>query len=161
MTGVPRGGIRPVLATNVRPVSLAVLAKGRSRIELAKFATVIRSPSSAAYWVVLVIGSTYNSLPAKTQSVVKTAPVRSSLTHSRASARRGLSDRELLDLVEGSQIALDRSTTDLFPILRQLRLYLHHRGELWDFHYANLHYAVEKRYLDTIQKQTGLTPDDM
>ena len=36
------------MATKVRSASLAVLAKGRSRIALAKLATVIRSPSSAA-----------------------------------------------------------------------------------------------------------------
>ena len=64
-----------------------------------------------------------------------------------ASARRGLSDRELLDIVEGKEVDIDRSTSDLFPIVRQLRPYLQHRGMLWDFFHRNLFKAVREQYL--------------
>lgn len=64
-----------------------------------------------------------------------------------ASARRGLSDRELLDVIEGTQLAVENSTTDLFPVLRQLRPYLQPRGELLDFYHRNLYKAVRTKYL--------------
>ncbi len=66
-----------------------------------------------------------------------------------ASARRGLSDRELLDLLEGLGVAIHQSTGDLFPVLRQLRAYLQHRGRLWDFFHRNLFKAVRDHYLPT------------
>ena len=47
-TSVPRGGTCSGSAEKTRSASLAELANGRSRIELPKLATVIRSPSSAA-----------------------------------------------------------------------------------------------------------------
>ena len=48
MTSVPTAGIWAVLGTKTRSESLAELSMGRSRIALAKLATVIKSPSSAA-----------------------------------------------------------------------------------------------------------------
>jgi telomerase protein component 1 len=71
-------------------------------------------------------------------------------------ARRGLSDRELLDLVEGPSVKLEDSTSDLFPILRQLRPYLQHRGTLWDFFHRNLDKAVREHadYLRTEESQS-------
>ncbi len=64
-----------------------------------------------------------------------------------ASARRGLSDRELLDLLEGTDVEVDKTRSDLFPIVRQLRSYLQHRGELWDFFHRNLYKAVHEQFL--------------
>lgn len=64
-----------------------------------------------------------------------------------AGARRGLSDRELLDLVEGQSVGVDQSRSDLFPILRQLRPYLQYRGELRDFSHRNLDKAVRAEFL--------------
>jgi hypothetical protein len=64
-----------------------------------------------------------------------------------ASARRGLSDRELLDLIEGPTVPIEASTSDLFPVLRQLRAYLQHRGDLWDFFHQNLVKAVRESLL--------------
>ena len=64
-----------------------------------------------------------------------------------ASARRGLSDSELLDLTEGNSVAITDSSSDLFPILRQLRPYLQHRGERWDFFHRNLYKAVNEQFL--------------
>ncbi len=64
-----------------------------------------------------------------------------------ASARRGLSDRELLDLLEGPSVATEQSASDLFPVLRQIRSYLQHRGKLWDFFHRNLFKAVRDHYL--------------
>lgn len=66
-----------------------------------------------------------------------------------ASARRGLSDRELLDLIEGPPVDVSQSTSDLFPVLRQLRPYLQHRGRLWDFFHRNLKKAVDASYFTT------------
>ncbi|REK32855.1 MAG: DUF4062 domain-containing protein [Planctomycetota bacterium] len=73
-----------------------------------------------------------------------------------ACARRGLSDRELLDLIEGTGVAVDDSTSDLFPIVRQLRPYLQHRGELWDFFHRNLYKAVHARYLEDDEAQSAV-----
>jgi len=64
-----------------------------------------------------------------------------------ACARRGLSDRELLDLVEEVGRGIADSTSDLFPVLRQLRPHLQHRGELHDFFHRHLFKAVQARYL--------------
>ena len=47
-SSVPIAGIFSVFVVNVRSESLAELSMGRSRIALPKFATVIKSPSSAA-----------------------------------------------------------------------------------------------------------------
>jgi hypothetical protein len=49
--------MRPVKATKARSVSSAELAIGRSRMAAGKLATVIRSPSSAAYRASFVSGS--------------------------------------------------------------------------------------------------------
>jgi len=59
-----------------------------------------------------------------------------------AAARRGLSERELQDLVAG----LD-GAGDLFAVLRQLRPYLLRRAGLIDFYHRNLFKAVRERYL--------------
>jgi hypothetical protein len=64
-----------------------------------------------------------------------------------ASARRGLSDREVLDVLEGKGVPISESRTDLFPVLRQLRPYLQHRGPLRDFFHRNLFKAVRDQYL--------------
>jgi telomerase protein component 1 len=64
-----------------------------------------------------------------------------------ASARRGLADRELLELIEGAGRAIEESTGDLFPVLRQIRPYLLHRGELNDFYHRNFLKAVREKYL--------------
>jgi telomerase protein component 1 len=74
--------------------------------------------------------------------------VRSVLT-SLASARRGLSDRELLGLVEGLDVAIEASASDLFPVLRQLRSYLLDRGGLLTFFHRNLLRAVQGYYCDS------------
>jgi hypothetical protein len=55
-----------------------------------------------------------------------------------AAARRGLSERELLDLAEGPEVEISQSKSDLFPILRQLRPYLQHRDAQVDFYHQNL-----------------------
>lgn len=39
------------------------------------------------------------------------------------------------------------SQSDLFPILRQIRPYLQHRGELWDFFHRNFFKAVNEQFL--------------
>jgi WD40 repeat protein len=65
-----------------------------------------------------------------------------------ASARRGLSERELQEL-----LATTAGRDDLFPVLRQLRPYLLNRAGLNDFYHRNLSKAVRQRYLDTPQKQ--------
>lgn len=64
-----------------------------------------------------------------------------------ASARRGLSDRELLDIIEGTSVLIADSDSDLFPMLRQLRPYLQYRGELRDFFHRNLYKAVDQQSL--------------
>lgn len=64
-----------------------------------------------------------------------------------ACARRGLADRELLELIEGVGTSIDASTSDLFPVLRQLRAYLQRRGELNDFFHRHLYQAARKAYL--------------
>ena len=64
-----------------------------------------------------------------------------------ACSRHGLSERELLDLLEGEQVMIEESAGDLFPILRQLRPYLQRRGDLVDFHHGNLLKAVQEHYL--------------
>ena len=63
-----------------------------------------------------------------------------------ACARSGMSERELLEMVEG--VGVEESTSDLFPVLRQLRPYLQHRGEMVDFFHRGLYKAVRERYLD-------------
>lgn len=64
-----------------------------------------------------------------------------------ACARRGLSDRELLDIIEDKSVSISKSDSDLFPILRQLRPYLQHRGDLRDFFHRNLYKAVDREFL--------------
>jgi WD40 repeat protein len=59
-----------------------------------------------------------------------------------ASARRGLSERELRSLTASLPGA-----DDLFAVLRQLRPYLLRRGSLVDFYHRNLFKAVRARYL--------------
>ena len=70
-------------------------------------------------------------------------------------ARRGLSDRELLELVEGPGTKIEESTSMLFPILRQLRPYLQHRAELLDFFHRNLYRAARNHYLSTEESQAA------
>ena len=64
-----------------------------------------------------------------------------------ACAYRGLSDREMLELIESVGTRIDQSTTDLFPILRQIRAYLLHRGELNGFYHSNFLRAVLDLFL--------------
>lgn len=66
-----------------------------------------------------------------------------------ACARRGLSERELLDLIEGTHISIEQSTSDLFPILRQLRPYFQTRGPLLDFFHRHLAKASHEEYFST------------
>ncbi len=68
--------------------------------------------------------------------------VRAALTHL-AVARRGLSERELKEIV-----AHLSGAEDLFAILRQLRPYLLNRAGLLNFYHVNLGLAVATRYLD-------------
>jgi hypothetical protein len=65
-----------------------------------------------------------------------------------ASARRGLSERELQELVVG----LD-GADDLFPVLRQLRPYLLSRAGLIGFYHRNLFKAVRECYLASAEQQ--------
>lgn len=59
-----------------------------------------------------------------------------------ASARRGLSEKELSELI------VDLSgKEDLFPVLRQLRTYLMERGEIIDFFHRGLYKAIHSLYL--------------
>ena len=62
-----------------------------------------------------------------------------------ATSRSGMSEPELLEMVE--EIDVEQSTGDLYPILRQLRPYLQHRGELLDFFHRGLYKAVRQWYL--------------
>jgi tetratricopeptide (TPR) repeat protein len=73
-----------------------------------------------------------------------------------ASARRGMAERELLELLERPGIEISESTSDLFPVLRQLRPYLQNRGQLRDFFHSNLLKAVRARYLDAHDKQCAV-----
>ncbi|MDD2737079.1 MAG: DUF4062 domain-containing protein [Desulfuromonadaceae bacterium] len=66
-------------------------------------------------------------------------------------ARRGLSERELLDLFEGEKVSIEDSTSDLFPILRQLRPYLQFRGTQLDFYHQHLAKAVNGEYFNNIK----------
>ena len=83
-----------------------------------------------------------------------------------ASARHGLSERELQDLLlpsptgrgaggEGSPQSGVRNpqSDDLYPVLRQIRPYLQHRGDLLDFFHRNLYKAARSMHLDTPEKQ--------
>ena len=63
-----------------------------------------------------------------------------------ACARRGLSERELLDLIEGASVRIEESAGDLFPILRQLRPYLQSRGPLLDFYHRHLAKATHEEF---------------
>ncbi|MCA9122286.1 MAG: DUF4062 domain-containing protein [Planctomycetaceae bacterium] len=66
-----------------------------------------------------------------------------------ASARRGLSERELQELTA----SLDEAD-DLFPVLRQVRPYLQARGELLDFYHRSFFKAVRTRYLATSEPRS-------
>ena len=61
-----------------------------------------------------------------------------------AAARRGLSERELRDLVGGSP-----GSESLFPLLRQLRPYVANRAGLISFFHGSLHRAVQSYYTNT------------
>ena len=63
-----------------------------------------------------------------------------------ACARSGMSERELLEMIEG--IGAKASSGDLFHVLRQLRPYLQHRGEMVDLFHRGLYKAVSERCLD-------------
>jgi len=62
-----------------------------------------------------------------------------------ACSRIGISQREMLEMIEG--IGVEESTTDLFPVLRQIRPYLQYRGELLDYFHRGLYRAVENIHL--------------
>lgn len=68
-----------------------------------------------------------------------------------ACSRRGLSERELLDLLEGGQVRIEDSAGDLFPILRQLRSYLQPRGPLLDFFHRHLAKAAREEFFRTAE----------
>lgn len=77
-----------------------------------------------------------------------------------ASARRGLSERELQELVaplspggRGAGGEGGDGDDDLFPVLRQLRSYLLSRAGLIDFYHRNLFKAVRERYLAAEEQQ--------
>lgn len=65
-----------------------------------------------------------------------------------ASARRGLSERELQEL-----LANVTGRDDLFPILRQLRPYLFSRAGLLDFYHRNLSKSVREKRLPTEEQR--------
>lgn len=69
-----------------------------------------------------------------------------------SSARHGLTEQELYELVKGNN-ELSGKVDDIYPILMQIRPYLQHRGELLDFHHRNFYKAVKKHYLNTDNKQ--------
>ena len=64
-----------------------------------------------------------------------------------ACARSGLSEQELLELLEG--IGTTASTGDLFVVLRQLRRYLQPRGEFLDFYHRSLYKSAREKYFDS------------
>jgi WD40 repeat protein len=74
-----------------------------------------------------------------------------------ACARRGLSEREIQELVtldnESNAGPRRANPAECFTMLRQLRPYLLYRGELLDFYHRNLLEAIRKRYLDTEEKK--------
>lgn len=73
-----------------------------------------------------------------------------------ASARRGLSERELQELLASSNPQSEirnPKSEDLFPVLRQLRPYLLSRACLIDFYHRNLFKAVRERYLPSEEQQ--------
>ena len=72
-----------------------------------------------------------------------------------ACSRRGLSERELLDLIEGDQVRIEESAGDLFPILRQLRPYMQSRGPLLDFYHRHLAKAIHEEFF---KEDAPLTP---
>jgi hypothetical protein len=72
-----------------------------------------------------------------------------------ASARSGLSRRELVDLVEGEDVEIGDSRGDLFPVLRQLRPYLQRRGKLIDFFHRGLFKAVREMYLSSDERRVA------
>jgi tetratricopeptide (TPR) repeat protein len=65
-----------------------------------------------------------------------------------ASARCGLSEQELKDLVRGL-----KNSDDLFPLLQQLRPYLLSRAGLIDFYHRNLFKAAHSLYLNSPEKE--------
>ncbi len=65
-----------------------------------------------------------------------------------ACSRRGLAERELLDLIEGPAVPIERSEGDLFPLLRQLRPFLQMRGSLLDFANRHLNRAVQDAFFE-------------
>ncbi len=78
-----------------------------------------------------------------------------------ACARRGLSERELLDLIEGDNVRIEESAGDLFPILRQLRPYLQTRGPLLDFYHRHLAKATHEEFFQKgIKKLEVISTND-
>jgi hypothetical protein len=55
--------------------------------------------------------------------------------------------QEECNLIESPTVAVEHSESDLFPIRRQLRPYLQHRGELRDFFHRGLYKAVNEQFL--------------
>jgi len=68
-----------------------------------------------------------------------------------ACARRGLSERELKELLSTSV-----QSENLFPALRQLRPYMQYREEVLDFFHRSLFKAVRRRYLDAPEDRKAL-----
>ena len=66
-----------------------------------------------------------------------------------ACSRNGMSEQELLEMIEG--VGIGQSTSDLFPVLRQLRPYMQYRGTLLDFFHRGLHKATQAWYVPDIQ----------
>ncbi|HQZ65021.1 MAG TPA: DUF4062 domain-containing protein [Planctomycetaceae bacterium] len=70
-----------------------------------------------------------------------------------ACSRRGLSERELLDLLEGGHVRIEESAGDLFPILRQLRPYLQSRSPLLGFYHRHLAKATDQEFFNSNDNQ--------
>jgi hypothetical protein len=122
------------------------LADVRKRQALLKRVALIENALQSAKPVEDTVTELFRQVIERLENGFDSGAVRSMLSLL-ASARRGLSDRELLDLVEGPGVATEQSASDLFPVLRQLRTYLQHRGRLWDFFHRNLFKAVRDYYL--------------
>ncbi len=68
-----------------------------------------------------------------------------------ASSRNGMSESELSEILtqQQSREEAQRLTGNMQVVLRQLRPYLHRRGNMIDFHHRALWKAVIRRYLDS------------
>lgn len=73
-----------------------------------------------------------------------------------AISRFGMSERELVRLLTRSSLT---EWDDFFPILRQIRYYMLHRGELIDFSHQHLIKAVRKYYFAETSNQEAVHYD--